>query len=170
MLKRMRIYLALCCPLFLASPAYAATDNTTFQVTATINAVCNISATNLDFGVYDPFGATPLDATSTVTLNCTPNTAYSIALNSGLHSGGSFSSRSMKLATGPELMDYNVYRDAAHTEIWGDGTASTFIVSGTTPVGTPSPVNVTAYGRIPAGQNALPTGAYADTIDATVTF
>ncbi len=171
MIKRLStVLLIVMSPLLLISSAHAATANTTFEVTATINAVCNISATNMVFGVYDPLSVTSTDATSTVTLNCTPNTFYRIALNAGLHSGGSYTPRKMKLGAGPELMDYNIFTASDHANIWGNDSPGTVTVFATTPVGAPSPVNVTAFGSIPAGQTSLPTGAYADTIDATVTF
>ncbi|MGH8651889.1 MAG: spore coat protein U domain-containing protein [Gammaproteobacteria bacterium] len=50
----------------LVSPmALAATDTTTFDVTATIVAACDVSATNLGFGDYDPSSGTTLDGNST---------------------------------------------------------------------------------------------------------
>ena len=40
--------------LSMAGTVWAATDTTTFNVTATVNEARSVTATNLDFGVYDP--------------------------------------------------------------------------------------------------------------------
>ena len=51
--------------------------------------------------------------------------------------------------------------------MWGDGTAGK--QSSSTATGTAPPRPITVFGRIPTGQ-AVPTGAYSDTIMVTVTF
>lgn len=68
-LRRTTLSAAMIAGLSVAGAAQAATDTTTFQVTATVVASCNVSATDLAFGNYDPTAATDLDATSTVTAN-----------------------------------------------------------------------------------------------------
>jgi spore coat protein U-like protein len=67
------------------------------------------------------------------------------------------------MVSGPDSLGYNLYTDAARTQVWGD-----FFNGGTiqvAPAGTPARLDV--YGRIPAGQNVA-TGSYTDSI--TVTF
>jgi len=76
--------LAAFAPTLTVKPVKAATATTTFQVTATVNATCLISATNLAFGAYT---GTQTDATSTVTVTCTNTTPYNIGLNAA-HSPG----------------------------------------------------------------------------------
>lgn len=75
--------------------AQAATTTTTFQVTATVNSACTVSATNLTFGVYDPSAAAH-DDTSTVTVTCTKATAYDIGLDAGLAAGATVTTRQMQ--------------------------------------------------------------------------
>lgn len=85
---------------------------------------------------------------------------YVIAINSG-----GFSPRQMKLATGTELMNYNLYRDVSRTQIWGDGSGSTSRNIGV--VLKKIPVNYSVYGRIPAGQDIV-AGLYIDILTVTI--
>lgn len=127
---------------------------------------CTVSTTGLNFGTYDVFAMTPQTAIGTITYTCTGATSspISIALNAG--SRGSFSPRSM--SSGPNSLTYNLYLDAGQSAVWGDGTGGTAMYSDASPaLGTP--VNVTMFGVISAGQNAH-VGVYGDGITATVNF
>jgi len=66
---------------------------------------------------------------------------------------------------GSNLLSYSLYEDSGHTTVWGQ-TIGTNTVTGT---GTGLPVTQTVYGQIPA-QQAMPVGAYTDTITVTVTY
>ena len=78
------------------------------------------------------------------------------------------------LATGSFRLYYNLYRNAARTEIWGDGTAGSFVVSGTLRPG-PGVGNNTRIGYLhrlwarasPAGRRGW---ELCDTIFVTLTF
>src|SRR5947207_11116831 len=80
--------------LALASPVEAATSTNTFTVQAVINAACNVSATTLNFGTYDPSSGTAVTGSSTVNVYCTSGTPYTAALNIGW-GGGSFVTRTI---------------------------------------------------------------------------
>ena len=123
--------------------------------------VCTISsAGGLAFGSYDVFNATNLDGAGTINISCDVSAPFTTALSAG---GGTFATRT--LASGANLLNYNLYTDAARTTIWGDGTAGTVTLSGSAaPAATQ-----TVFGRIPARQNK-PVGSYADTIVLTLTF
>ncbi len=76
------------------------------------------------------------------------------------------------MLSGANRLDYNIYFDAALTQIRGDGTGGSLTGSGTLTVSRFNRTDSTSsviYGRIPAGQNAMP-GTYADTIVVTVTY
>jgi spore coat protein U-like protein len=147
----------------IAAPANAATQQTTFLVTANVNSSCTISAADLVFGDYDPTGG-DVDGQSNVTLNCTNSSPWNVGLNAGTFAGATVTTRKM---TGPGAysLSYGLYSDAARSTNWGN-TVGTDTVSGT---GTGGSQIVTVYGRIPGTQN-VGAGGYQDTITATVTF
>ena len=138
---------------------------------------CTISTVGVAFGVYDPTLSTPDDSNGSVDVTCfytgpggADSTNYAVALSTG--SSGSFAPR--RLSAGASLLTYNLFRDAGRSQIWGNGTAGTSIVTGSVKVG-PGVGNNTrttshpVYGRIPALQDA-DTGNYSDTILVTLTF
>ncbi|HVU20429.1 MAG TPA: spore coat U domain-containing protein [Pirellulales bacterium] len=149
----------------LASPLEAATVQVPFAVSATVQQVCAVAATNLSFGSYDASLGSPDDATGTITVTCTPSSSYSIALNAGTTSGGTEAARLMSDGNSHTLT-YDLFTDAGHTTKWGDGTMSTVLVSGTAD-GTHQ--NYTLYGQVGTGQ-FVPSGDYTDTVTATVNY
>jgi spore coat protein U-like protein len=148
--------------------AHAATATTTFPVTATVLATCNVSATPLAFGNYTP-GAGAVTNTSTVSVRCTRGTPFTVALNAGTTTGGTLAQRLM--ATAANTLQYNLYTTSAYTTIWGDGTGGSSTQAGTGS-GVATPVAFTAYGRLldSAANQAAVTGAFSDTITVTVTY
>lgn len=120
---------------------------------------CTISANPLDFGTVTSIVQT--DASSNLSVNCTLNGAYSVSLDGGTTTGN-VGDRKMEL--GANTVDYQLYRDAARTLVWGNTPGTT--VDGT---GSGAPQSITVYGRVPA-QGPKPPGTYQDTITATVTF
>jgi spore coat protein U-like protein len=144
------------------------TVTTTFAVTATVQPSCTTSATALGFGTYTP-GNGALTTSSNITVNCTKNTAYAIALNPGTTTGDSFTQRLM--ASGANTLQYNLYTTAAFATVWGDGTAGTATQTGTG-AGKATASTFKVYGRLPdsvANQAAVP-GSYTDTITVTVSY
>ena len=59
----------------------------TFTASATVQARCTVSATNLNFGTTGII-ASAQDATNTISVVCTRDAAYQIALGAGLNDGG----------------------------------------------------------------------------------
>ena len=129
---------------------------------------CNVTATNMSFGTYDIFSATPLTSTATATVTCNyfwGGGNVTVTFSTG--SGGSFTPRTM--SNGTNTLDYNIYADANHTQILGDGTNGTVTYQHTFPggfFGTATAV-ATMYGQIPAQQN-IPAGTYNDVITITL--
>jgi spore coat protein U-like protein len=110
----------------------------------------------MSFGTYT---GTVLPSTSTVTVQCTNTTPYTLGLNAGVASGATVTNRSM---TGPgsALLNYGLYTDSGHT--------TNFATLASTN-GTGAPIVTTVYGQVAAGQYVAP-GSYTDTITATVTY
>lgn len=145
--------------------ALPATDTTTFVVSASIVAACDVTATNLSFGAYNAAAGSPLDGSSTINVYCTTGTGYTVALDIGT-GGGTFATRT--ISGGGNTLNYNLYTSPARTTVWGDGTASTSTVPGTG-VGLLTANPHTVYGRIAAAQDQPP-ASYSSTITVTVTF
>ncbi len=128
-------------------------------------AACTISTTPVSYGSYNVFSATPLDSSGTVTYRCgAADRNITITLNTG--GAATFNPRQM--LNGSEALNYNLYRDAARTTIWGDGTGGTQVYSDANPPNNQN-VTVTIFGRIPAGQDVT-AGSYTNTITATINF
>jgi spore coat protein U-like protein len=159
----------------LAVPAFAAPSPQTgnLNVTATVNASCDItSTTNIAFGVYDPADTnftTPLDGTGSVTIRCVRGTVVDVALDQGQNSGtGSTCASPLRQMSngGDERLGYQVYQNAARTTGWGCDASNDQSYTAGNPN---TPTTLTTYGRIPAGQDVT-AGSYTDTVVVTATF
>lgn len=159
-LKILALAAALVIPTF---PAMAGSTSTTFQVTATVNAACLVSAQDLAFGSYSPGAGSAQAGSTTASVTCTNGTAYTVGLDAG--TGASATVAARKMTSGSNTLQYALYRDASHTQVWGTS-AGVDTKSGT---GTGAAQSLTIYGLIPAGQN-VQAGAYTDTITLTVNF
>jgi spore coat protein U-like protein len=125
---------------------------------------CTVSTTSVSFGSYDVFASTPTDSTGTVSFTCTGNVDVTVRLSKG--GSSTFNPRTMN--GGNDTLNYNLYKDAARTTVWGDGTGST---STYTQLGVPNNTaqNLTIYGRIPAAQDVR-AGTYTDSVTVTIDF
>lgn len=133
-----------------------------FTVTATVTNNCNISASDVAFAPAGLLNAA-LNATGTLSVQCTNGDAYGISLNGG--GSGNVNARKMSRQGGGGTISYQLYSDAAHAVAWGDATGGT-IATGT---GTGAAQTITVYGVVPAQSTPQP-GRYSDTITATITF
>ncbi|HEU4687590.1 MAG TPA: spore coat U domain-containing protein [Vicinamibacterales bacterium] len=128
-------------------------------------ASCTISVTSVAFGNYNVFTTTPDDSTGTVTFRCN-SSAFNISISLSDGSSSTFNPRTLR--KGAEVLNYNLYRNAARTTIWGDGTGGTSVYTNSNPPNN-SNVSVTVYGRIPALQD-VSAGNYTDTVSAVINF
>ncbi len=149
-----------------ATPSGAATQQTTFNVTANVSVACAVSAANLAFGSYSAGTTTALDAQTNISVDCTAGANWELGLDKGLH-GASTAARAMANDTAASiLLNYSIFSDPARTVNWGNNTG----VDTVTGVGTGVVQDIGAYGRIPARQTTATAGGYSDTITATITF
>ena len=133
-------------------------------VQATVQKNCTINTTDL---VFPPQGLLTQAVTGNaqVTVRCTNNNAFSVALNGG-SVANNVSARKMKHATAADTVGYQLYQDANYATVWGDG------VTGGTPLnrtGTGANQVFTVYGRVPVQTTPRP-GSYKDTVLVTITF
>ncbi len=138
------------------SSSSAATATGPMAVSATVVATCVVNATAMAFGNYTGVVAT---AASTVTVQCTNTTPYTLALNAGTSTGSSVTARKMTGAAGV-FLNYGLFSDA--------GYLNNFVTTASL-TGNGAGQPVTVYGSVPAGQYVAP-GSYTDTITATVTY
>lgn len=145
--------------------AYAAgSDTSSFEVRATVIASCDIIATDLAFGNYDPVAASNLDAETTLSVVCTNGTPYYVGMSLGDGSGASMATRRMTKTGGTQTLNYVLYQDTQRSVLWGNTGADRLSGTGN---GTASTLHL--YGRVPMQQTA-PAGAYTDTIVVTVSW
>ncbi|MPZ17797.1 MAG: spore coat U domain-containing protein [Luteitalea sp.] len=148
----------------LVAPASAQTAAATFDVSITVEADCTITVDDLSFGTVADL--TPeIAATTTGTVACTGISPVSVSFDPGTGGASTFATREMAL--GSDTIDYNLYADAAHTEILGDGTTGTVTIDFTSTGGDDG---FDVFGQTAAAQNPKPAGTYTSTITATVTF
>ena len=135
---------------------------------------CSVSATGPAFGIYNPFSATPDDENGLITATCTLLSGGAATVNvvDSFSTGSSGKYTTRTLLSGSSVLDYNLYYDAAYSEIRGNGTGGSQTGGATLNLTSANPTqsaNGTIYGRIPAGQNVAP-GTYTDSIVVTITF
>ena len=152
--------------LAVAPLASAATATDTFDVTIKITNACTVNAADMTFPDTATLATTAVTASSTVSVACTNQGLFSVAFNNGLNSAAP---AARKMKNGSNTVDYALYRDSAHAELLGDGTASTFTLGGVSTGNNAADV-FTIYGQAPSGQVNKPIGTYVDTVTATVTF
>lgn len=152
-----------------AANAHAATAVANLAVSATVTSNCAISTSPLAFGAYSYTGAnlaTPLTATGSVSVTCTSGATAEVTLGVGANNNaGSPAIPLRRMLSGTtNYLSYFLYKNAIHTEVWADTTATSAAVTanGVAHV-------ITVYGEIPAAQN-VQAGSYGDTVIATVTF
>lgn len=149
-------------------------SNLSFSACGLLCACGVVAGGTMNFGSsFNPTLAGNTDVTGSFTIRCTAvlsglTADYSATLSQG--NSTSFASRTMLNGTTP--LAYNVYTTAARTVIWGDGTASTGIITGQIPLlilgGTNQVVNV--FGRITGPQPLVTPGSYGDSLTITITF
>jgi spore coat protein U-like protein len=128
---------------------------------------CTISTTSVNFGPYDVFTSFPLDSTGSIRLRCVGlffGTPVTVMLGPG--NGPNASHRWMESSAGPDVLNYNLYLDAARTQVWGDPNPYAY---STTIVLFLLDRTLTVYGRVPAGQDVV-AGTYTDTVTAIINF
>jgi spore coat protein U-like protein len=156
---------------------------------------CTIETRPLSFGAYDPLAEGPVDAIGQIIYICdvgepgnggggdrgggggpppgrgggpglrAQEKGIRIELDQGL--SNSFQPRAM---VGPsrELLGYNIYLDATHSTVWGNGAGSTQVYIDLAPPDI-TPVIVPAYGRIFGGQD-VEAGPYTDQVGVRIQF
>jgi spore coat protein U-like protein len=130
------------------------------SVSASIAGACTVGGAAMSFGAYS--AATASTTNSNIQVTCTNGTNATVSLNQGANNNRVPSAGSRALANGTNYLGYEIYSDSGLTTVWNAANSQTINSTG-------AAVTLTAYGRIPAGQNPA-TGSYNDTVTITVTF
>lgn len=134
----------------------------------TAGAVCFFqSIQTAAFGAYDPLAGAHLDSTFTIRIRCVPVAVAVVSISTG--GSGTYATRQMShnITPGIDKLNYNLYVDAARTQIFGDGvTGGTFTY---THPATGGVKTSTVYTR--AFMDQWPaTGFYQDNLTVTITY
>lgn len=144
-----------------AAPVLASAADTqgTFVVTARVQPVCTVSASDVTVAAYDPNAPAPTTATSTVNVTCTKGTTYNTTLSSA---------KNFQL-TGPgtDALSYQIFQGSGTTgTVWANaGTSNPYAGAAKNKNATP----FTATVSIAAGQDVL-AGTYTDTVTVNVNY
>jgi spore coat protein U-like protein len=119
---------------------------------------CSISASNMTFSSITTGTTSNTDATSSLTVNCSQGTPYTVSLGTGANY-----SDVRRMAWGGSYVEYALYQDSARSQEWIDQITKA-------DTGTGADQTLTVFGRIPSGQSISKTGNYGDTVIATITY
>lgn len=135
-----------------------------FTSTASVDPNCQITTVNnLQFSAQSGLIDSASDTSTTIGILCTGRTAWNVGLDNGNHVGTS--NRRMRQSTADVFVDYDLYRDAARSQVWGNTIGSNTSAGS----GTGNVQSLTIYGRVLAPQS-VPAGSYSDTITITLTY
>lgn len=129
---------------------------------------CSASVSAVDFGQVDVTSHVPITSTSTLSISCQGQAGSVVTLcpHIGAGSGGSEANGLPRtLSNGAQPLDYNLYKDAARTQIWGSAYAGWSGVSPPTLQMTlngsgAGQLHHTLWGQLEPQQKTAPVGDY----------
>lgn len=145
----------------LATLPFATIHADPMNVTATVLEGCELGTiTDTAFGPLTPGSGIDVSATGTIEWRCTSGTSADITIDDG-----SLGTRTMG---GPGTVKYELYREVAHTNKWGDAVGEEVTVAG---VGMTSFSTETVYGEVLHVDyvDSL-VGAYSDIVTVLITI
>ena len=159
----------------LSMPVFAATDTANIQVSATVLKSCEITATPIAFGNYDPTSVSTHVATGTVSIACTKGSAgVWIGLDNGTHFAAG--TRNMN-GGGADNLAYTIVQPSSATPgagcpAYGTNTAWGNTIGTSPAFATPTSAAIRTFnvcGQL-AGSQDVSVATYTDTVIATVNF
>jgi spore coat protein U-like protein len=168
-MKRLLILLMVFGMIFVFSNvAYSGqTKTASMDVSAFINTYCSLSTLPVQFGEYTPIGGNT--AVGWILLNCNNTPTLTMAIDGGTAGGPQ---RYLAGTTTTDTLEYELYKNSGHTNIWGGN----FYSTGSSKVRAYDNQDVThggfhgwaVYGKIPGGQGNKDNADYVDTVNVTV--
>lgn len=152
-----------------AGNADAATVSANLVNSITVTGNCSLSTSGFSTSI-NPTDNQAVDISASITTTCTAGASANVTLGQGAYaeSGSTNAAPLRRLSNGaltPTFLRYALYSDSNRSTMWGNTSQS-----GVTVVGTGTAVSQTVYARILSGQTNVGSGAYSDTVVATITF
>jgi spore coat protein U-like protein len=166
--KTRTLLLFLAGSLFLAPAAFADTDADNLEVTASVVNTCQITGGTLNFGAYDTVSGAAVNASTTVSVECTEGATAIITLGQGANPDtGTTTAVPLRRMSdgGTNYLSYFLYSDTDRLTVWGETPVTGKSYTATSA----APANLTVFGTIAANQDE-PANSYSDTVVATITF
>lgn len=136
-----------------------------FVVRTTQLSTCIVAATNMDFGLRLQLDSA-VNASNLITATCTAGTQFEIGLSDGAAGGAMLTSRRMAGTVLPsQTVQYQIYKNAARTQVWGSTIGGNTMSSTATGL----PQAFTGYGLVPA-QPTPSSQLYTDNLVVTITY
>jgi spore coat protein U-like protein len=138
--------------------------------------ICSATTTPVVFGAYDVFATGNDDSTGTVVVTCSkqpgdPTGGITVGYEVEMGPGGSGNVTQRRMSTGAFTLNYNLYRNTARSQLWGNGVdAPSVSASFTLNNANPSRSRThNVFGRIPPLQDAN-VGSYQDNVLVTIQY
>lgn len=134
-------------------------------------ASCSVSTSGVAFGQYDPLNGQKVETSGNITVTCTglnkESVSYQIRLSAG---NGTYANR--KFSSSLSAAAYNLYRNMIRTEIWGDGSSGTVIVTDSYRLDSRGTAvrTYTVYGQMNGGQGQTAANNYLENLTVTLTY
>jgi spore coat protein U-like protein len=157
--KRLFRWIGLCLVMAIACAAAPAATN------AGLIGTCMVGTTPIAFGMYNPLRHADLPSVAMLHYRCVGSVRR---LEIGLTPGTSGSLRTRTMRRGKEVLKYNLYLDAAGSQVWGDGTGGSQMYIVNSPA-SGNYVNIPVYGRVFGNQNDA-AGGYHDDVSIIVRY
>jgi len=136
----------------------AGTESSQFTAQIAIEADCTVSTPDpLDFGTTGLLTSN-VDAQTSFTVTCTNGTYHVIMMSDGQHAWSSQN----RMANNGQYVKYELFSDAARTQVWDFSHYPTAY-------GTGAAQSYTVYGRVPPQTTPAP-GTYTDTVTIWVYY
>ena len=147
----------------IATAAAANVQADPMNVTATVQAVCELGTIgDVNFGALTPGSGVDAAATGTIQWRCSQGTDADITINDGVST-----SRTMP-GPGSTPVAYELYKEAAHTNRWGDSGPEIVSVTG---AGMTTFTTETVFGEVlHADYIGAETGSYSDVVTVLITI
>lgn len=130
-------------------------------------ATCSVSVPTVGFGNVSTSSSKTTSVTASVTCSALISLIVSYTLKFSTGSANIYNPRNM--LNGSNKLTYNLYKDAAHSQILGNGTSNTVTIQDSYLLALgPVTRNYTIYASLPA-QPLANVGNYHDTITVTLT-